>query len=67
MTANFDKWKIKGTDRKGEFYVSVLFNSPGQARAVARRKGGTYEMLARIAQHCGNAGLWSGGECGKFA
>ena len=63
---NFDAYKIKGTDRKGDYYESDVKDTLGQARAIARRKGGTYEIISRIAQHCGNRGMWSGGETGKF-
>jgi hypothetical protein len=64
--SNYDAWRVTGNDRKGEYYESQFFDSPGKARAVARRKGGKYNMLSRIAQHCGNRGMWSGGECGEF-
>ena len=63
---NFDAYKIKGHDRKGDYYESDVKDTPGQARAIARRKGGTYEIISRIAQHCGNRGMWSGGETGNF-
>lgn len=63
----YDAWKATGTDRKGRYYISNPVSTPGQARAIARRKGGTYEILARIARGNGNAGMWSGGEVGRFA
>lgn len=62
----YDAWIVKGTDRKGRFYESDPVETPGKARAIARRKGGEYELKSRIAPGHGNAGMWSGGECGKF-
>ena len=62
----YDLHKVTGTDRKGREYESNVYNTPGEARAVARRKGGKYNMLSRIAEGW-NKGMWSGGECGKFA
>lgn len=59
-------YKVQGTDRKGNYYESRECATPGEARAIARRKGGTYEILTQFNNaHLGSR--WSGGECGSFA
>lgn len=67
MAATYDAFKVKGKSRNGEHYESEIKFTPGEARAVARRKGGEYEIISRIAKGNGNAGMWSGGETGNFA
>lgn len=66
MAKVYDLHKVVGADKNGKYYESPTFETPGKARAYARRKGGNYEITSRIAKGFGNAGMWSGGETGKF-